>query len=79
MYILAIDGGGTKTSAVICDEHGCIYGKVVTSRSNPTAMDVQSFESTIHDLLQKIQAQNPQVFAAIHSCFAGMAGERATS
>ncbi|MGN4124340.1 N-acetylglucosamine kinase [Lysinibacillus sphaericus] len=74
MYILAIDGGGTKTSAVICDEHGCIYAKVVTSRSNPTAMDAQSFESTIHDLLQQLQTQNPQVFAALHSCFAGMAG-----
>ncbi|MET4562531.1 N-acetylglucosamine kinase [Lysinibacillus parviboronicapiens] len=74
MYVLAIDGGGTKTSAVICDEHGCIYAKVITSRSNPTAMDAKSFELTIHNLLQKLQAQNPQIFAALHSCFAGMAG-----
>ncbi|KOS61043.1 hypothetical protein FJQ98_20030 [Lysinibacillus agricola] len=74
MYVLAIDGGGTKTSAVICDEQGNIYAKVVTNRSNPTAMDVQYFKSTIHDILQNLQQQNPQVFAAIDSCFAGMAG-----
>lgn len=74
MYVLAIDGGGTKTSAVICDELGYIYAKVVTTRSNPTAMGVQYFKSTIHDILQNLQQQNPQVFAAIDSCFAGMAG-----
>ncbi|MFE3575041.1 N-acetylglucosamine kinase [Lysinibacillus sp. NPDC059133] len=74
MYVLAIDGGGTKTSAVICDELGNIYAKVVTTRSNPTAMGIQYFKSTIHDILQNLQQQNPQVFAAIDSCFAGMAG-----
>jgi len=74
MYVLAIDGGGTKTSAVLCDEHGNIYAKVVTTRSNPTAMDLHYFESTIHTIMQNLQQQNPQVFSAVHSCFAGMAG-----
>ncbi|WP_431808403.1 N-acetylglucosamine kinase [Lysinibacillus sphaericus] len=74
MYVLAIDGGGTKTCAVICDEHGNLYGKVVTSRSNPTALDRQHFESTLHGLLQQLQQQAPQIFSAIHSCFVGMAG-----
>ena len=74
MYVLAIDGGGTKTSAVICDELGNVYAKVVTTRSNPTAMGIQYFKSTIHDILQNLQQQNPQVFATIDSCFAGMAG-----
>ncbi|WP_254660123.1 N-acetylglucosamine kinase [Lysinibacillus xylanilyticus] len=74
MYVLAIDGGGTKTSAVICDEQGNIYAKVVTTRSNPTAMGIQYFKLTIHDILQNLQQQNPQVFATIDSCFAGMAG-----
>ncbi|MGE7692999.1 N-acetylglucosamine kinase [Lysinibacillus sp. NPDC094177] len=74
MYVLAIDGGGTKTSAVICDELGNVYAKVVTTRSNPTAMGIQYFKSTIHDILLNLQHKNPQVFAAIDSCFAGMAG-----
>ncbi|MGG2082465.1 N-acetylglucosamine kinase [Lysinibacillus pakistanensis] len=74
MYVLAIDGGGTKTSAVLCDEHGNIYAKVVTTRSNPTAMNLHYFESTIHTIMQNLQRQNSQVFSAIHSCYAGMAG-----
>lgn len=74
MYVLAIDGGGTKTTAVISDEFGHVYAKITTGRSNPTAMDASHFEATIHSMLQALQVQNPQVFAAIHSCFAGMAG-----
>ncbi|MFJ7665872.1 N-acetylglucosamine kinase [Lysinibacillus sp. NPDC097195] len=74
MYVLAIDGGGTKTCAVICDEQGTIYAQVMTSRSNPTAMDAHDFEATVHDLLQNLRKQTPHLFTAIHSCFAGMAG-----
>lgn len=74
MYVLAIDGGGTKTTAVISDEFGQVYAKIITGRSNPTAMDTQYFEATIRDMLEALQVQNSQAFAAIHSCFAGMAG-----
>ena len=74
MYVLAIDGGGTKTTAVISDEFGHVHAKIITGRSNPTAMDAQHFEATIRNMLHSLQEQNPQVFTAIHSCFAGMAG-----
>ncbi|WP_155591722.1 N-acetylglucosamine kinase [Lysinibacillus cavernae] len=74
MYVLAIDGGGTKTTAVICDNKGNIYAQVATTRSNPTAMDRQYFEATIHSIMQNLQQQNPQVVAEVVSCFAGMAG-----
>ena len=74
MYVLAIDGGGTKTTAVISDEFGNVHAKIITGRSNPTAMDIQHFEATIRKLLEALQAQNPQAFVAIQSCFAGMAG-----
>lgn len=74
MYVLAIDGGGTKTSAVICDEQGKIYAQVVTTRSNPTAMDRPYFEATLHTIMQNLQQQNPQALAEVASCFAGMAG-----
>ncbi|MEC1178278.1 BadF/BadG/BcrA/BcrD ATPase family protein [Metasolibacillus meyeri] len=74
MYILAIDGGGTKTSAVICDATGRIYAKVMTTRSNPTAMNAQFFEMTLHELMQQLRQQNEQIFEKICSCFVGMAG-----
>ncbi|WP_042475187.1 N-acetylglucosamine kinase [Bacillus ndiopicus] len=74
MYVLAIDGGGTKTSAVICDEMGQIYAKVITTRSNPTAMNAQFFEMTLHELMQQLRLQNEQIFQEVSSCFVGMAG-----
>ncbi len=74
MYVLAVDGGGTKTSAVISDELGNIHAKLVTNRSNPTAMEMELFKATLHQLLQGLRAQNPHIFSAVRICFAGMAG-----
>lgn len=74
MYVLAIDGGGTKTTAVICDEKGQCFAQIQTTRSNPTAMDQPYFEATIHSIMQSLQQQNHQIVAEISSCFAGMAG-----
>lgn len=74
MYVLAIDGGGTKTTAIICDEKGQCFAQIDTTRSNPTAMDQPYFEATIHSIMQSLQQQNPQIVAEVTSCFAGMAG-----
>jgi len=74
MYVLAIDGGGTKTTAVISDEKGQCFAQIETTRSNPTAMDQPYFEATIHSIMQSLQQQNPQLVAEVTSCFAGMAG-----
>lgn len=74
MYVLAVDGGGTKTSAVISDECGNIYAKWVANGSNPTAMEFALFEATLHQLLQSLKEQNPYVFANVQICFAGIAG-----
>jgi len=35
MYFLGIDGGGTKTEALICNESGWIVGKGISGPSNP--------------------------------------------
>lgn len=79
MYVLAIDGGGTKTSTVICDEFGTIYAKMITNRTNPTAMEIELFKATLRQLLQALQEQNPHVFSSIEICFAGMAGVKETN
>ncbi|MEF7494195.1 ROK family protein [Lysinibacillus sphaericus] len=72
MYVLAIDGGGTKTTAIICDEKGQCFAQIDTTRSNPTAMDQPYFEATIHSIMQSLQQQNPQIVAEVTSCFAGI-------
>lgn len=74
MYVLAIDGGGTKTVGLISDQHGQIYAKSVVKSSNPTAISQSQFEARIGELLEHLLHQNAEVFNEIHICFAGMAG-----
>ncbi|GGA33246.1 hypothetical protein [Psychrobacillus lasiicapitis] len=45
MYLLGIDGGGTKTEEVVADAYGNVFAKVVTGSSNPTSMSREDFES----------------------------------
>lgn len=42
--ILGIDGGGTSTVAVLSDELGQVFAKVVGESSNPTTILRQQFE-----------------------------------
>ncbi|MFJ7950049.1 N-acetylglucosamine kinase [Lysinibacillus sp. NPDC096418] len=79
MYVLAIDGGGTKTTAVISDENGNVYAKLITKRSNPTAIGKQQFEHTIRSIMQELQLQNEQAFEAVKICFAGLSGVKEKS
>ncbi|MGE7918394.1 N-acetylglucosamine kinase [Viridibacillus sp. NPDC093762] len=74
MFVLAIDGGGTKTCAVISDEGGHIHAMVTVGKSNPTTMSQKEFEQVIDQVLIILKSQNPTAFAQIASCFAGMAG-----
>ncbi|WP_260858033.1 N-acetylglucosamine kinase [Bacillus sp. FJAT-22090] len=74
MNVLAIDGGGTSTVAVISDEFGNVYAKVVAPRSNPTAIERHEFEKTMYGLLQNLRSQNEEALASVQICFAGMAG-----
>ncbi|MFJ5771863.1 N-acetylglucosamine kinase [Psychrobacillus sp. NPDC093180] len=74
MYLLGIDGGGTKTEGVVADAYGNVFVRVVTGPSNPTSMSKEEFERTISELLQQIQSKNPDIFNQIEVCFAGMAG-----
>lgn len=44
LYLLGIDGGGTKTEGVIADAYGNVFARVVTGPSNPTSMSREDFE-----------------------------------
>ncbi|MGE7622873.1 N-acetylglucosamine kinase [Viridibacillus sp. NPDC096237] len=74
MFVLAIDGGGTKTCAVICDEGGHIHAMVTVGKSNPTTMSKIEFELVIEQALMLLNSQNTTAFTQIVRCFAGMAG-----
>lgn len=74
MYILGIDGGGTKTTALIADEYGNVYSQAITGRSNPNTLSEEQFEHVIIDLLNQLRENNKDIFNRIEVCFAGMAG-----
>lgn len=74
MYILGIDGGGTKTTALIADEYGNVYSQAITGRSNPNTLSQEQFEQVMGDLLHQLRENNEDIFNRIEVCFAGMAG-----
>jgi len=74
MYVLGIDGGGTKTTALVTDGNGTVYMKAITGGSNPNTMSSKAFEIVISGLLLQLKIQNIELYDQISVCFAGMAG-----
>lgn len=74
MYVLGIDGGGTKTSGVVADEQGIVYMQALGESSNPNTLTQEKFEGVLDKLLDDLKQQNPEVFSSLEVCFAGMAG-----
>lgn len=74
MYVLGIDGGGTRTSGVVADETGKVYMQAFGEGSNPTTMAREIFEEVITMLLNQLEQQDPAIFSQLEVCFAGMAG-----
>jgi len=74
MYVLGIDGGGTKTSGVVADENGNVYMQAIGGSSNPNALTREQFEEVLSNLLEELEKQDPHIFSQLDVCFAGMAG-----
>ncbi|MGM8215102.1 N-acetylglucosamine kinase [Bacillaceae bacterium W0354] len=72
--VIGIDGGGTKTKALMADSNGEIYGSVIAGPSNPNAVDPKELEHTIRFIFSQLESQNEQAFNQVKFCFAGMAG-----
>src|SRR5699024_2966008 len=74
MYVLGIDGGGTKTAGAIADETGKIYASATAGASNPNGVGYEKAEEEIAALLKELQNQAPKAFSELKSSFAGMSG-----
>lgn len=74
MYVIGIDGGGTKTIGVVADENGNVYMQAITSGSNPNTLSKEAFEKVMSELIVELKIQRPDIFNNITVCFAGMAG-----
>ncbi|KAF0818630.1 Kinase similar to eukaryotic-like N- acetylglucosamine kinase [Bacillus sp. ZZV12-4809] len=74
MYVLGIDGGGTKTKGVICDEKGRVYAEAAVGPTNPNSLGYEFVEKELSRLLGDLQQRAPEKYAEIKSSFAGMSG-----
>jgi len=74
MYVLGIDGGGTKTTAFVADENGSVYMQAISGGSNPNTLSKKEFEIVLSGLLLQLKIQNDVIYNQISVCFAGMAG-----
>jgi N-acetylglucosamine kinase-like BadF-type ATPase len=74
MYVLGIDGGGTRTTGIVADEFGNVYMHAITGRSNPNTLQQAAFEEVLCGLIRELNRQNDTIFTQLSVCFAGIAG-----
>lgn len=74
MYVLGIDGGGTKTAAVMTDIKGNVIATATVGATNPNGVGYEKAEAELIVLLKKIEQQNSDAFSKITHAFAGMSG-----
>ena len=62
-YYLGVDGGGTKTSSILCDEEGKILGRGMAGPSNYHVVGIQRTEEALRQCITTalLQAGNPSV------------------
>ncbi|MEI3606983.1 BadF/BadG/BcrA/BcrD ATPase family protein [Pseudogracilibacillus sp. SE30717A] len=73
-YVIGIDGGGTKTAAVLADLQGKIVAKALRGPTNPNLLCKTELQATINQLLNDLKKQAPFAFSQTVSIFAGMSG-----
>lgn len=74
MRIIGIDGGGTKTDAVMCDESGRVLKRVIGGPASPTSQPVETAIENIRRVLEVLLADVGGLNAQIDALFAGISG-----
>ena len=74
MLLLGIDGGGTKTDMVLCNEAGTVYRRVIGGPTNPSGVTEQKLRQTLRDMLAVLLENFGGLPAAVDCCFAGISG-----
>lgn len=72
--VIGIDGGGTKTKALLADELGHVYGTALAGPTNPNSLNRQELEKTIRFIFSQLQKAAPNEFNNVEFCYLGMAG-----
>lgn len=73
-YVVAIDGGGTKTVAVLVDISGTIIASATTGATNPNVVEPNELKNRFNQLLEQLNDQAPEAMMKVESLYAGMSG-----
>ncbi|WP_430790835.1 N-acetylglucosamine kinase [Virgibacillus flavescens] len=73
-HVIGIDGGGTKTEALMANEEGIIIARSNAGPSNPNALSADELQQTLAGLLTELREQVPGQFGNTTHLFAGIAG-----
>lgn len=70
-YYLGIDGGGTKTELLLCDDSGIEIKRLFAGASNPNDIGMENCKSVLRDAITEISGGVPYSSVTV---FAGLAG-----
>lgn len=73
-YVLGIDGGGTKTTAVMADIKGRIIAQIMVGPTNPNVVSEYELLLTFKEIFTNLEQQQPGSTNNIRSIFAGISG-----
>lgn len=72
MYVIGVDGGGTKTKAVLVDQHGKVIDEFNGGATNPHAVSFSVVKQTLYKILDYFVSRFPQ--DSIKAICLGVAG-----
>lgn len=73
-YVIGIDGGGTKTEAVLADQLGNVLEVAKAGPTNINTTSEQDVEEAFSILFQLLKDKHPQEFNHVSTVFAGISG-----
>ncbi|WP_274308156.1 BadF/BadG/BcrA/BcrD ATPase family protein [Solibacillus daqui] len=73
-YWIGIDGGGTKTSAVIGDSNGQLLAVYYGQSGNLTAISIEQLVERIHHIIEHLLVKSNIELSSVNLIFAALAG-----
>lgn len=74
MYVIGIDGGGTKTTGVVATLAGQELATATVGPTNPNSLEPEYIRNELKQLFALLEEQIPDLLGGISACFAGIAG-----
>ncbi|WP_130858933.1 N-acetylglucosamine kinase [Gracilibacillus phocaeensis] len=73
-YVIGIDGGGTKTIAVLADKEGTEVARAVAGASNPNIVTPAQLKQTLQIVLSDLKQSHLDAYQQVTALYAGVSG-----